>query len=66
MGNKISKASYAYSRYMLEKRLTMEGKFVELCAHLDKDPLCMIQNDSSVNSYTDAVALLKDTYANLA
>jgi hypothetical protein len=44
----------------------MEGKFVELCAHLDEDPLSMIQNDSSVNSYTDAVSLLKDTYANLA
>lgn len=31
-----------FNVYAREKRLSDEGKFVELCAHLDEDPLSLI------------------------
>lgn len=40
--------------------------FVELCAHLDDEPLSLIQNEEYVNSFDSAVELLRNTYADLA
>lgn len=39
---------------------------MELCGHLAGDPLSLVQNEEDINTYEDAVNLLRSTYADRA